>query len=145
MSAEPKPAPRWWHCDTHGPGNATAWGCPECVREMRAELATLKEREKACATMDEAQKVSLVRALQECCAALGLHAMASPADLVVAVARAQSEIQRLHLAEEGAATAFGHVVDSKRALKQEIAKLRASLQAAHDIIRRNAQAQQEPR
>ncbi len=30
--------PRWWHCDTHGPGNRTAWGCPECVREMRASL-----------------------------------------------------------------------------------------------------------
>lgn len=32
------PTPRWWHCDTHGPGNRTAWGCPECVREMRASL-----------------------------------------------------------------------------------------------------------
>ena len=29
------PAPRWWHCDTHGPGNRNAWGCPECVRELR--------------------------------------------------------------------------------------------------------------
>ncbi|MBL8350503.1 MAG: hypothetical protein JNL87_09320 [Burkholderiaceae bacterium] len=32
-------APRWWHCDTHGPGSLTAWGCPECVREMRLQLA----------------------------------------------------------------------------------------------------------
>jgi len=35
------PAPRWWHCDTHGPGNYAAWGCPECVREMRGEIAQL--------------------------------------------------------------------------------------------------------
>ncbi len=34
--------PRWWHCDTHGPGTHNAWGCPECVREMRAEIARLK-------------------------------------------------------------------------------------------------------
>ena len=36
------PTPRWWHCDTHGPGNHTAWGCPECVREMRAENRLLR-------------------------------------------------------------------------------------------------------
>ena len=36
------PAPRWWHCDTHGPATANAWGCPECVREMRGEIAALK-------------------------------------------------------------------------------------------------------
>lgn len=29
---------RWWKCDTHGPAKAGAWGCPECVSEMRAEL-----------------------------------------------------------------------------------------------------------
>ena len=28
---------RWWRCDTHGPAVATAWGCPECVRELRTE------------------------------------------------------------------------------------------------------------
>ena len=30
------PPPRWWHCDTHGGGTHTAWGCPDCVRELRA-------------------------------------------------------------------------------------------------------------
>jgi len=38
VTAECKPAPRWWRCDTHGPAHPTAWGCPECVREMREEL-----------------------------------------------------------------------------------------------------------
>ena len=36
------PAPRWWHCDTHGPGSHPAWGCPECVREMRGEKLALQ-------------------------------------------------------------------------------------------------------
>lgn len=36
------PVPRWWHCDTHGPGNHTAWGCPECVRELRVEIKALR-------------------------------------------------------------------------------------------------------
>jgi hypothetical protein len=34
-------APPWWKCDTHGPATPNAWGCPECVREMRAEIAEL--------------------------------------------------------------------------------------------------------
>jgi hypothetical protein len=42
-----EPPPRWWTCATHGdamPQNA--WGCPECVREMRDELATLRRQVK---------------------------------------------------------------------------------------------------
>ena len=40
------PVPRWWDCDTHGPGNHTSWGCPECVREMRGEITRLvRERD----------------------------------------------------------------------------------------------------
>ena len=40
------PAPRWWHCDTHGPGSRAAWGCPECVREMRGEITRMvRERD----------------------------------------------------------------------------------------------------
>ena len=27
----------WWRCSTHGPAVQTAWGCPECVRELRTE------------------------------------------------------------------------------------------------------------
>lgn len=41
MSDE-RQAPSWWHCDTHGPGNAHAWGCPECVREMRRDVESLR-------------------------------------------------------------------------------------------------------
>ena len=36
------PMPRWWTCATHGdalPQNA--WGCPECVRELRRKCAIL--------------------------------------------------------------------------------------------------------
>ena len=35
-------APRWWHCDTHGAGSNTAWGCPSCVRELRGEKLALQ-------------------------------------------------------------------------------------------------------
>lgn len=30
----------WWHCETHGQAVANAWGCPECVRELRANRDT---------------------------------------------------------------------------------------------------------
>lgn len=49
------------------------------------ELKRLRARERACATMDEAEKIALVRALQECCAALGMHDMTTPSELVRAV------------------------------------------------------------
>ena len=32
--------PKWWTCPTHGDARSNAWGCPECVREMRSELAS---------------------------------------------------------------------------------------------------------
>lgn len=34
--------PRWWDCATHGRGRANAWGCHECVREMREEIKRLR-------------------------------------------------------------------------------------------------------
>jgi len=34
--------PKWWHCNTHG-GQQHAWGCAECVRELRTENARLAE------------------------------------------------------------------------------------------------------
>lgn len=48
------------------------------------------------------------------------------------------EVEQLRLAEEGAAEAFGVVVDDKRRLEAECESLRASLQWAHAIIRRQA-------
>lgn len=45
IAAERAKVPGWWKCRIHGdalPHNA--WGCPECVREMRAELSTLRQQ-----------------------------------------------------------------------------------------------------
>lgn len=39
--------PKWFHCDTHGQGNLNAWGCPECVRELRNENERLRDAVKA--------------------------------------------------------------------------------------------------
>ena len=55
------PPPRWWHCDTHGAGTHTAWGCPECVREMRGEIARLvREHDQ-----DRATLIPLLSLMQE--------------------------------------------------------------------------------
>ena len=55
------PVPRWWTCKTHGdamPQNA--WGCPECVREMRTEIERLRaEIERLRAAIKEAQPFQL--------------------------------------------------------------------------------------
>ena len=49
--------PSWWRCDTHGPGTRTAWGCPECVRELRTSLATAtRERDEARAEVERLRK-----------------------------------------------------------------------------------------
>ena len=61
------PAPRWWRCDTHGPATANAWGCPECVREMRGEIARLVrerdyQRQKLLQLLELAQEVRLIDA-----------------------------------------------------------------------------------
>jgi hypothetical protein len=37
------PAYRLRKCRTHGQQPPNAWGCPECVRELRGELATARE------------------------------------------------------------------------------------------------------
>jgi hypothetical protein len=61
------PVPRWWRCDTHGPGSHRAWGCPECVREMRGEITRLvrerdDQREKLLPLLELAQEVLSVAA-----------------------------------------------------------------------------------
>ena len=37
--AQPETPSRLHHCPTHGQQPENAWGCPECVREMRQQLA----------------------------------------------------------------------------------------------------------
>ena len=54
------------------------------AREVHAEMLRLKERERVCPTMQEAESRALVRALQECGHALGLECP-SPAELVKAI------------------------------------------------------------
>jgi hypothetical protein len=103
------------HCDAegYGPSNLmhrleqgipsqygyTAGRFAELIAErdaQAAQIATMQAREKACATMDEAEKRSLIRALQECCQALGLDAMTtSPAELVKAVSAQAAQIEAL--------------------------------------------------
>ena len=36
---QPETPSRLHHCPTHGQQPDNAWGCPECVREMRQQLA----------------------------------------------------------------------------------------------------------
>lgn len=50
-----------------------------------AEVARLQEREKKCPTMDDAEKIALVRALQEIRDAIGLFEDASPKQIVDSV------------------------------------------------------------
>ena len=35
--------PRWWDCATHGRAQENAWGCPECVKELREENRLLRQ------------------------------------------------------------------------------------------------------
>jgi hypothetical protein len=55
------------------------------IQALEAEVARLKQREHICETMDQAEKIALVRALQECAEALGLGNNPTPADVVKAV------------------------------------------------------------
>lgn len=65
--------------------------------ELRSEVAKLTEREKHCATMDQAQKLALIRALQEIRDALGAQGgdELSPRQIVEAVREQSAEVARL--------------------------------------------------
>lgn len=54
-----KAGPKWWDCATHGPATANAWGCPECVREMRGEIARLTAERDAAIAQAEAMRSRL--------------------------------------------------------------------------------------
>lgn len=61
------------------------------ITHLEAEVARLKQREHICETMDQAEKIALVRALQECAEALGIgDTNPSPAALVAAVTAASN-------------------------------------------------------
>lgn len=49
-----------------------------------------------------------------------------------------AEIEQLKLAEEGAKTAFGHVVQDKKDIAAECKRTLEQLHSAHDIIRKQA-------
>lgn len=63
---------------------------------LRAELAKLQARERACDTMQQAEAIALVRMGQELAEAVGLDPLtASPAEIVAAVAQARAELEGL--------------------------------------------------
>lgn len=56
------------------------------------------------------------------------------AELVAFGAALKEEVDQLHLAEEGAKEAFGHVVRQKRDLEAEVKRLRELLAAAYKMV-----------
>jgi len=60
LLAEAQPA-RLRHCDVHGQQPDNAWGCPECVREMRQQLAQPQPVEPT----DEELDKTLFKALRD--------------------------------------------------------------------------------
>ena len=65
---------------------------------------------------------------------------AATAQQAAEVQRLRAEVEQLKLAEEGAKTAFGHVVQMKRDAEAARDKTQANLDAAHAIIRQQARA-----
>lgn len=63
----------------------------DLIDSLAAQLAALKERERRCPSMQEAESRALLRGLQECGELLGLGTNASPADVVEAV---RNSVQR---------------------------------------------------
>ena len=61
--------PPWWHCDLHGPGKHSAWGCPDCTREMREENKrlryTIAHAARELETLDDSTAIAQAAALRE--------------------------------------------------------------------------------
>jgi len=57
------PAYRLRNCPTHGQQPATAWGCPECVRQLRGDRATARQavRRLVCYYADQNYDSEVVR------------------------------------------------------------------------------------
>ena len=63
-------APRWWHCDTHGPGRHIGWGCQECVHEMRGDIAQLRAALEVAVRQNEHDMLMTGEELRACRKAL---------------------------------------------------------------------------
>lgn len=122
-------APRWWHCDTHGAGKLNAWGCPDCVAELRRWKSTHAPRLEALEGMLKDAQLE---------AHAGREAIATLASERAANALLTERVQMLEFAEEGAKEAFGAVVQDKRDAQAECNRLRKLLDDAHAQIRRQA-------
>ena len=106
------------------------------ITALEAEVARLKRRERACATMDEAEKIALVRALQECAEVLGIGGTnPSPAALVEAVHAAAKRIAELEAErDELRAQAWPTTPDQVRTLLSgRCAAMRYALPMLDDI------------
>jgi len=60
-------APTWWKCHAHGPAKAGAWGCPECVREMRDELLTLRRAAETAQQQEASPSPDRARTCEDGC------------------------------------------------------------------------------
>jgi hypothetical protein len=99
------------------------------VKRLREELAAAEARAD--------MHADLGRRTAE---ALGIPLEEGRADMPEVAARLRAENEALKLAEEGAAEAFGVVVQEKRDALSECARLRELLGAAHEQIRRMARS-----
>lgn len=98
-------APRWWHCDTHGPGRLNAWGCPDCVAELRRWKSTHAPRLEALEGLLHAAQHE-AHAGREAIAALASERAAN-AVLTDEVERLQSTAAEVIAAFEALGTARG--------------------------------------
>lgn len=98
------PAPRWWHCDTHGAGKLNAWGCPDCVAELRRWRSTHAPR------LDALQGLLATAQVE---AHAGMEAVATLASERAANAMLSDEVERLRARIEAAPLAL---MDPREAL-----------------------------
>jgi hypothetical protein len=84
---------------------------PEQVAALKAERDSLLARERACATMQEAEAIALVRMGQELAQAVGIDPLASsPSQIVEAVAALRAEVERLKREKAHAIDTAGYML-----------------------------------
>jgi hypothetical protein len=92
---------RWWRCDTHGSGKLAAWGCPDCVAELRRWKSTHAPRLAALEGLYEKAQAD---------AEAGREAVATLASERAANAVLTNEVERLRTALQALVNALdsGH-------------------------------------